>query len=190
MAEGHPEPAPGSADDAQPGYEIVIVLPLGDGLTVASARGPDDIAALPRVPVDGEPETSSIIAAVARFLDEPHAAAPADRSPDGSPYPTRARPRRARAPSGATRNGGAAARRPDVADADAISHRVRGAGARAAVPRPLAGRAGRHGGRSRSTAVVATRLAGSCVRLDGGSPGCDRQPASRRPADPRVVGPV
>ncbi len=72
MAEGDTERAPGAADDSTGGYEIVILLPLGEGLTVASARGPEDIVSLPGVAVDGEPDTMAIIGAIARFLSDGH----------------------------------------------------------------------------------------------------------------------
>ena len=72
MAEGDTERAPCDTDDATGGYEIVILLPLGDGLTAASARGPEDIVSLPRVAVVGEPDTLSMIGAIARFLGDGH----------------------------------------------------------------------------------------------------------------------
>jgi hypothetical protein len=75
MAEGDAERAPGDAgdaDDARGGYDIAILLPIGDGPTVASARGPDEIVSLPCVAVDGELDTSSIIGAITRFLGDGH----------------------------------------------------------------------------------------------------------------------
>ena len=69
MAEGGAERAP---DEARGGYDIAMLLPLGDGPTVASDRGLADIVSLPRVAVDGEPDTSSIIGAIARILGDGH----------------------------------------------------------------------------------------------------------------------
>ena len=81
-------------------------------------------------------------------------------------------------------------RRPGVANAYAIARRDSRARARATLPRPLAGRARRHRDRPRPAVLVTTRLAGPCLSLDGGSPGCHRQPARRDAADACAVGPV
>lgn len=72
MAEGEAERTPGDADEARGGYDIVILLPVGDGLTVASPGGPDEVVSLPRAAVDGEPDTLSIIAAIVGFLGDGH----------------------------------------------------------------------------------------------------------------------
>ncbi len=70
MTEGPPDgPAVGGGD--QGGYDVVILMPRGDGPQVAAAAGSDSFS-LPRVAVEGEPETPSILAAVARRLGEGH----------------------------------------------------------------------------------------------------------------------
>lgn len=71
MAEGSAKGSAGDADGAS-GYDIVMLLTRGHGSELASVRGPDEVVWLPRVAVEGEPDTSSIIAAIARFLGEDH----------------------------------------------------------------------------------------------------------------------
>jgi hypothetical protein len=68
----------GNAEGASPGtdepggYEIVILLPRIEGRDIASVRGADGIVSLPRVTVNGEPETPAMVAAVAGILgDDP-----------------------------------------------------------------------------------------------------------------------
>ncbi len=67
MIEGSPDGAARNADEPG-GYEIVILLPRGEGRDVASTPGADDVVSLPRAPVSGEPETPTIIAAIAGIL--------------------------------------------------------------------------------------------------------------------------
>jgi hypothetical protein len=67
-------------EEATAGYEIALLLPLADGPVVASSGDSEDALSLPRVAVEGEPGTSSILAAIAGFLG------------DGSPPPLRIAP--------------------------------------------------------------------------------------------------
>lgn len=64
----------GAARDADGpgGYEIVIVLPRGEGPELASILEADDVVSLPCVAVDGEPDAPSIIAAIAGLLGDDH----------------------------------------------------------------------------------------------------------------------
>jgi hypothetical protein len=56
--------------EAAAGYEIILLLPLEDGPVVASEGDSEDTLSLPRVAVEGEPGTSSILAAIAGFLGD------------------------------------------------------------------------------------------------------------------------
>jgi len=71
MAEGGTEGSARGADGPG-GYEIVIVLPRDEGPELASILEADDVMSLPCVAVDGEPDTSSIIAAIAGLLGDDH----------------------------------------------------------------------------------------------------------------------
>lgn len=67
MTEGSPDgAAPGP--EAPGGYQVVILLPRGEGRDIASTRGPDDVVSLPRAAVSDEPETPAIIAAIEGVL--------------------------------------------------------------------------------------------------------------------------
>jgi hypothetical protein len=57
-------------EEAAAGYEIVLLLPLADGPVVASAGDAEDRPSLPRLAVEGEPGTTSILAAIAGFLGD------------------------------------------------------------------------------------------------------------------------
>lgn len=57
-------------EGAGAGYEIVLLLPLDAGAAVASAGDAADVLSLPRVAVEDEPGTSSILAAIAGFLGD------------------------------------------------------------------------------------------------------------------------
>lgn len=70
MTEGPPE-GPAAVNGDHGGYDVVIIMARGDGPDVAAAAGSDSFS-LPRVAVEGEPETPSILAAVARLLGEGH----------------------------------------------------------------------------------------------------------------------
>jgi hypothetical protein len=68
---GSPEGAvPGA--EGPGGYQIVILLPRDEGTELASVLEADDVVSLPCVAVDGEPDTSSMIAAIARFMGDDH----------------------------------------------------------------------------------------------------------------------
>jgi phosphotransferase family enzyme len=58
--------------DGPGGYEIVLLLPRDEGSELASIPEADDVVSLPRVVVDGEPDTLSIIGAIGRFLADGH----------------------------------------------------------------------------------------------------------------------
>ena len=72
MTGGGPEGEARDADSAR--YEIVIVLPRDEGPELASILDADDVVSLPCVAVDGEPDTPSIVAAIAGLLGEGHPA--------------------------------------------------------------------------------------------------------------------
>jgi len=59
-------------DGAAAGLEIVVLLPLGEGAVVASAGGADEAVSLPRIAVEGEARTSSMLTAIAGFLGDDH----------------------------------------------------------------------------------------------------------------------
>ena len=59
-------------EGAEEGFEILLILPLADGPVVASAGGTDEAVSLPRIAVDGEARTSSILMAIAGFLGDDH----------------------------------------------------------------------------------------------------------------------
>jgi hypothetical protein len=59
-------------EGAEEGFEILLLLPLEDGPVVASAGGTDEAVSLPRIAVDGEARTSSILTAIAGFLGDDH----------------------------------------------------------------------------------------------------------------------
>jgi hypothetical protein len=57
-------------EGAAAGFEIVLLLPLGEGAVVASAGDAEGTLSLPRIAADGEARTSSILAAIAGFLGD------------------------------------------------------------------------------------------------------------------------
>lgn len=57
-------------EGAAAGYEIVLLLPRGEGAVVASTGDAEDPPSLPRIAVDGEASTSSILAAIAGFMGD------------------------------------------------------------------------------------------------------------------------
>jgi len=60
-------------EEAAAGFEIVLLLPRGEGPEVASAGGTGEEAlSLPRIAADGEARTSSILTAIAGFLGDDH----------------------------------------------------------------------------------------------------------------------
>jgi hypothetical protein len=59
-------------EGAEGGFEILVLLPRGDGADVASAGGTDEAVCLPRIAGDGEARTSSILTALAGFLGDDH----------------------------------------------------------------------------------------------------------------------
>jgi phosphotransferase family enzyme len=63
--------AEAAGDGSLSNYDVVILQARGDSPEVAAAAG-SDVFALPRVAVDGEPETSTILAAVVRLMGERH----------------------------------------------------------------------------------------------------------------------
>ncbi len=57
-------------EGAAAGYEIVLLLPRGAAAVVASTGDAEDRLSLPCIAVEGEPGTSSILAAIAGFLGD------------------------------------------------------------------------------------------------------------------------
>jgi hypothetical protein len=57
-------------EEAAAGFDIALLLPLGDGPAVASTGEAHDPLSLPRIAVEGEPGTSAILAAIAGFLGD------------------------------------------------------------------------------------------------------------------------
>lgn len=71
MAAGSGEGAAAEAAAGSSNYDIVILLARAEERVVAAVGRTDDVVSLPRVAVEGEPDTSSIVAAIARLLGEP-----------------------------------------------------------------------------------------------------------------------
>ena len=56
--------------EAAAGFEIVLLLPRGEGPVVASIGDAEDPLSLPRIAADGEARTSSILTAIAGYLGD------------------------------------------------------------------------------------------------------------------------